>query len=124
MPDCALRVQVVQGGHAWWSSRATASAPGSGVGQCLGPRERDLMDEVGDDLLDTGPGALAARQEDEAMAERRLGSSLHVGGDDVVPARGQRHGAGSLAAAQWHPRGDAPTARAGWARLAVMMSRM
>jgi hypothetical protein len=54
------------------------------------------MDEVGDDFWGTRAGALAARQEDEPMAERRLGSSLDVGGDDEVPARGQRHGAGSL----------------------------
>ena len=54
------------------------------------------MNEVGDDLLDTGPRALAAGQEDEAVAERRLGSSLHVRWHDVVAARGQRHGAGRL----------------------------
>ena len=30
------------------------------------------------------------------MAERGLGRFLHVDGDDVVPARGQRHGTGSL----------------------------
>jgi hypothetical protein len=66
------------------------------VGQCLGPWEGDLVDEVVDDLVDTGPGALTAWQEDEPMAKRWLDSSLDVGGDDIVPARGQRHRAGSL----------------------------
>ena len=73
-------------------SRATPSAPAWSVGQCLGRRERGLMDEVGDDLVDTRPGALAARQEHESMPERRLGSFLYVDGDDIVPACGQRHG--------------------------------
>ena len=73
-------------------SRAMPSAPAGASASVSGRRERDLMDEVGDDLVDTGPGPLAARQEDESMAERRPGSPLDVDGDDIVPTRGQRHG--------------------------------
>ena len=54
------------------------------------------MDEVGDDVVDAGPGPLAARQEDEPMPKRGLGGFLHVDGDDVVPACGQRHGTRGL----------------------------
>ena len=63
-------------------SRAMASAPGSGVAQCLGPWERDLMDEVRHHLGDAGPGALATRDKQESVAERRLDGPLHVGGDN------------------------------------------
>ena len=81
------------------------------------------MDEIGDDFLDTGPGALAARQEDEAVAESRLGSTLYVGGDDVMPACGQRHGARSLPE-RHGTAGRRADGQGWWARLAVMMSRM
>ena len=69
-PGVGLRLPAVQGGRGAMVSRATASAPAWGVGQCLGSRERGLMDEVGDHLVDTRPGALAARQEHEPMPER------------------------------------------------------